>query len=240
MRSVVVFEWSCVATAHHDVELIAERLQRHRCLPIEERDEAIARAFIGGAVEDRIVGHQRIAGEVHLRDQARGERGTEDGEVNVRSAPGVVVILPGIGAGLDGDEAIAAFGVGDGVAAAGEIGIERRVVLIDRVGVAAGGVRLPDFDERVRERTAIFVNDAAGDDDAFADGFGVMLLGEVEGFYVDDVVAENGAGYFGDGVGEMNERLGRGAFLRGDVGRVEVFGLGAGMVAAIRAIGHGG
>ena len=201
MRSVVLFERSCVAAAHHDVELIAERVERHRRLHIEERDEAIAGAFVGGAVEDRIVGHQRIAGEIHLRDQARGESGAEDGKVNVRGAPGVVVILPGVRAGFDGDEAIAAFGVGDGVAAAGEVGIERRVVLIDGVRVAAGGVGLPDFDERVRKRAAVFVDDATRDDDAFADGFGVMLLGEVEGFYVDEIVAEDGAGDFGDGVG---------------------------------------
>jgi hypothetical protein len=39
-------------------------------------------------------------------------------------------------------------------------------------------------------------------------------------------------------VGEMDERLGWCAFLGRDVGGVEVFGLGAGVVAAIRANGH--
>ena len=142
--------------------------------------------------------HQRIAGEIHLRDQARGERGTKYRKVNVRGAPRVVVVLPGICAGLDGDEAIAAFGVGDGVAAAGEVWIERRVVLIDRVGVAACGVGLPDFDERVRQRLSVFIDDAAGDDDALAERLGGMLLGEIEGFYVDEVVAEDRAGDFGN------------------------------------------
>ena len=238
MRSVVVFERSCVAAAHHDVELIAERVERLRRLQVKQGDKSIASAFIGGAAEDRIVGHQRVAGKIHLRDQARGERGAEDREMNVCGAPGVVVILPRIGAGLDGDEAIAAFGVGDGVTAAGEVGIKRSVVLIDGVGVAASGVGLPDFDERVRKRAAVFVDDAAGDDDALADGFGVVLFGEVEGFYVDEVVVEDGASDFGEGVREMDERLGRGAFLGGDVGSVEVFGLRAGVIAAIGADGH--
>ena len=138
----------------------------------------------------------------------------------MRGAPSVVVILPRVRAGLDGDEAIAAFGVGDGVAAAGEVRIERSVVLIDGVGVAPGGVGLPNFDERVRECAAVFVNDAAGHDDAFADGLGLMLLRKVEGFHVDQVVAESGSGDFGDGVREVDKRLGRRAFLRGDVRRV--------------------
>jgi hypothetical protein len=81
------------------------------------------------------------------------------------------------------------------------------------MGIAAAGVGLPNFDERVRERISIFIDHAARDDDALADGLGVMLLGEVEGFYVDEVVAEDGAGDFGDCVSEMDEGLGRGAFL---------------------------
>ena len=170
-------------------------------MPIKKRDEAVAGTFIGGAAENRVVGHQRIAGEIHLRDRTRGECRAENGKVNVRGAPGVVMVLPWIRPGLDGDEAIATFGVSDGVAAAGEVGIERRVVLIDGVRVTAGGIGLPDFNERVRERPAVFIDDPTRDDDAFADGFGVMLLGEIEGFYVDEVVAEDRAGDFGECVG---------------------------------------
>ena len=137
--------------------------------------------------------------------------------MNVSSAPCVVMILPGIGARLDRDEAIAAFRIGDGMTTACEIRIEGSVVLIDRVGVAAGGVGLPDFDERVGKRLSVFIDDAAGNDDAFAEGLGGVLLGEIEGFSVDEVVAEDRAGDFGDRVGEVDERLGWGAFLRRDV-----------------------
>ena len=61
-----------------------------------------------------------------------------------------VVVPPRIGAGLDGDEAVAALGIGDGASGAGEIRVERGRVLVDDVDVAPGGVRLPDLDQRVR------------------------------------------------------------------------------------------
>src|SRR5579872_2424376 len=104
MRSAVLLERRRLAAAHHDVEAIAERVERHRRFPIEQRNQPIARAFVGSAIEDRIVCHQWIAREIHLRDQARRERGTKYRKVNVRSAPGVVVVLPWICARLDGDE----------------------------------------------------------------------------------------------------------------------------------------
>jgi hypothetical protein len=69
-------------------------------------------------------------------------------------------------------------------------------VLIDGVSIAAGGVGLPDFDERVRERAAVFVDDAAGDDDAFAERGGAVLFCEIERFDINEVVAEDGAGDF--------------------------------------------
>src|ERR1700722_9616616 len=109
MRSVVLLEWSRVAAAHHDVELIAERVERHRRFQIEKRNQTIARTFVGGAIEDGIVDHERITGKIHLADQARGERRTENRKVNVGGAPGVVGVLPGICARFYGAEALSAL-----------------------------------------------------------------------------------------------------------------------------------
>jgi hypothetical protein len=78
------------------------------------------------------------------------------------------MVAPGIGAGLDGDEAVAALVVGHHAALAREVGIERRVVLVARMDVAAAGVGLPDLDQGTRHRAPVLVDDAAGDDDAFA------------------------------------------------------------------------
>ena len=69
--------------------------------------------------------------------------------------PGVVVVLPGIGAGLDRDEAVAAVVVGHDAAAAREVRVERRRVLVDAMAVAAGRVGLPDLDQRVAHGTTV-------------------------------------------------------------------------------------
>ena len=214
MRSVVVFEGRGIAAAHHDVELIAKRMERHRGLPVEKRNQAIARALVGGAVENGIVGHEWVAGEIHLRDQASRECGAENREMYVGGAPGVVMVLPRIRAGLDGDEAIAPFGVGDSVAATGEIWVERRVVLIDGMCVAPGRVGLPDFHEGVRQRSTVLVGNAARDDDAFTDGFAVVLPGKIERFYIDEFFAEHRTRDFGKCLWKMHEWLGRCSFLR--------------------------
>jgi hypothetical protein len=172
------------AAAENDVELEAQGLFRFRGFPVEFGDQAIAGVLIGDAIEDGIEGQQRIAGEIHLRDQARGEGGPKHGEVNMRRTPGVMVVFPGVGAGANGDETIAALGIGDGVPAAGEIGIEWSVVLVHFVKVAAGGVGLPDFHEGVGNGAGVLIENAATDDDTLAEWFAVMLTREVEGFAV--------------------------------------------------------
>lgn len=95
----------------------------------------------------------------------------------MRGAPSVVVIFPGVFAGADGEEPVAALRVGEEAAFAGEIGIERRAALIESVEISAGGVGLPDFDEGVWNWASIFVQDLSANDDAWADGSAAMLLG---------------------------------------------------------------
>ena len=93
----------------------------------------------------------------------------EHREVDVGRTPGVVVIAPGIGAGLDGDEAVVAVRVRLRAAGAGEIRIERRGMLVDDMDVAAAGIGLPDFDQRVRHAAAVLVEHMAVHDDALAE-----------------------------------------------------------------------
>ncbi len=148
---------------------------------------------VGDRAEDRVVGEERVAGEVHLGDQPLGERRAEEREVDMGRAPGVVVIAPRVGAGLDGGERVAALVVGQTAADAGEVGVQRGRVLIALVGVPAGGVGLPDLDELTAYGAAGAVQDAAGDRDAFAERLAGMLPGEI-GVQVGDVRdAERGA-----------------------------------------------
>ena len=125
----------------------------HSGVVVSESNLAIRSSRAFGSRTDWKIGsyvEQRVAGEVHLRDEPLGERAPEDREVDVRRSPGVLVVAPRVGAGLDRDEAVAALVVGEAAAGAGEVRVERRRVLVDLVRVAAGRVRLPDLDERVR------------------------------------------------------------------------------------------
>src|ERR1700756_1839114 len=131
--SLASLHGSLLASTQHNIEAIAERRFRNGGIPIKHRNEALACLLIRGAVVDRIRREKWVAGKVHLRDQAGGERGTEEGEMNVGRAPCVVVIAPGIAARLHRDEAVMAIGVGQGVTTTGEVGIEWRIVLIDGV-----------------------------------------------------------------------------------------------------------
>ena len=67
----------------------------------------------------------------------------------------------GYGPGLDRDEAVAPLVVGDAAPDAGEVRVERRRVAVPAVAVAAGGVGLPDLDQRVAERPPVAVEHAA-------------------------------------------------------------------------------
>src|SRR3970040_3028643 len=91
--------------------------------------------------------------------------------------PPPVGVAPWIGARLDADEAIAPLLVGEAAPGAEKIGIERRVVLVGLVRVAAGRVRLPDLDERLGHGAAALVQHTAGHDDALPEGLPVLHPG---------------------------------------------------------------
>src|ERR1700677_1564410 len=83
------------------------------------------------------------------------------------------MIAPGIGAGLDRIKFVGPLVVGHASPGAQKVRIERRFVLISLVHVTAGRVGLPDFDQRVAHGAAVLIEDAAGDDDAFAERLAV-------------------------------------------------------------------
>ena len=136
-----------VAAADDDVEAVAERPVGLRQVLVELRHQPVARGGGGDRLEHRVDGEQRVAREVHLRHEPLGERAAEQREVDVVRPPRVRVVGPRVGAGLDGDEAVPAVGVGERPPGAREVRVERRGVLVGLVPVAAGGVGLPDLDQ---------------------------------------------------------------------------------------------
>src|SRR6267143_2020141 len=222
-----------IAATQHDVEAVGERPFRNGVLPVERRDQANTRFPVGDRVVHRVVLQQRVSRKIHLGDHAREEGGSKQREVNVRRAPGVVVVAPGILARPDADETVTAFGVGHGAPGAGEVRIERCSVLIGAVRIAPGRVRLPDFDQGVRHRLAVLVEHAPAHDNAFADWLAPVLAGEIVVGRLDVAVAEDRAGQLGQRLRRHDERLRRAALLRRGVRRVVVLRLGTRMKTAV-------
>jgi hypothetical protein len=120
-----------------------------------------------------------------------------------------VVIAPRVGAGLDGNETVITFRVRLRAAGAGEIRIERRGMLIDDMDVAAAGIGLPEFDQRVRHAAAVFIEHVAVHDDAFADRLSLALNGEVVIVRAHRLVAVDRPGQFRQRVTHRDQRLRR-------------------------------
>ncbi len=109
----------------------------------------------------------------------------EDREVDMRRAPVVDPVRPGIGAGLDGSEGVITVLVGYGPPTPSEIRIERCQIAFLLVAIAPAGIGLPEFDESPRNRPSALVEHAAMHDDPLADR-ALAGLGEI----VDQVVIE--------------------------------------------------
>src|SRR5271157_1159499 len=149
---------SGVTATQHNIKAEAKRDLRSGRRPIENRNQALARGFDGHTVIDGVEFEQRIAGEIHLRDKARGESGAEHREVDVLRAPGVVMIPPGIRAWANGDKTVAAFIISKGLPHSREIEIDRSIMLIRFVQIASGGIGLPNIHKTRRNAPAIFIN----------------------------------------------------------------------------------
>ena len=173
------------------------------------------------------------AGEVHLRDEARRERRAEQRQVDVRRAPGVVVVLPRVGAGLDRDDPVAAIVVAEAAPGAREVRVERRRMAIKLVDVAPGGIRLPDLDQGVSHGPAVAVEHAPGDDDALTERLARMLAREVVVERAHLPVPVDGPGDLGKRVRKHDQRSLRGAQAGADVIGIQVRRMLRGVVAAV-------
>ena len=75
--------------------------------------------------------------------------------------------------------------------------------------IATRGVRLPDFDERIRDRPRVGIEHAPGHDDALADRIAIALLREIEVVRFDHVEPEHRARNLGERRRQDDERLRR-------------------------------
>src|SRR5678815_4590450 len=87
--------------------------------------------------------------------------------MDVRRPPRVGMVQPRISPRFYREIAVFAPIVSHAAPSAREVGIERRVMLIDGMTIASSGIGLPDFDQRVGNGFIIFIQYPADDDDAF-------------------------------------------------------------------------
>jgi hypothetical protein len=88
------------AAFEDDVELVAECSFGLGGFEVEGRDHALLGFGVAHGLVDRVLTEERVAGEVHLRDETATESLPEEREVYVGWAPGVVVVLPRVGPGF--------------------------------------------------------------------------------------------------------------------------------------------
>ncbi len=90
--------------AQHDVEAVGQAIHGVGAAHVQARDQALYRVRVGDGLDDRAQRDQRVAFEIQLGDQARGDRRATDGEMDMRRAPVIGAVAPRVGAGLDGAE----------------------------------------------------------------------------------------------------------------------------------------
>ena len=200
----------------NDVESVAKAVLRDSRVPVEGSDEPIARGLMPDAVKDGVERQQLIARKIHLGDQSGGKRRSEYREVNVGGAPRIVVVAPRVGAGPDRFESKPASWVGDKGSAAGKVGVQRGVMLITRVKIAACCVRLPDLHQGSRNGPAIFVQNSSINQDPLADGFSMKAFRQIDGWHGFGR-NERWSGEFREGLRQTNQGLAGRSLHRGGV-----------------------
>src|ERR1700722_18892109 len=105
--------------------------------------------------------------------------------MNVRRAPCIVVISPRIRARPNRNKSKIPVLIGERVAAAFEIGIQRSIMLVHIVTVASRRISLPDLNKRVHNWPAIFIQHPPADNDALTKRFAMARTSEVTGLRVD-------------------------------------------------------
>src|SRR5215471_2818061 len=129
--------------------------------------------------------------------------------MNMGGTPRVVVIEPWIRARFDGYEPILPGLTSQCAASPTEIRIQRSGMLVLGMSVAACGVRLPNLDERIRNRPTVTVQNASADDDPLAEGFTRVLHSQVVVFLPYLFMPVDRSGNLGQRVRQKNQRLER-------------------------------
>ncbi len=101
--------------------------------------------------------------------------------------------------------------------------VERRVVLIEVVRVAAGRVRLPDLEQRVGERASAFIEHAASHDYALAQRLTTVKTCEIGIASADQLGAETRPRDLGERMFDSNRRMPRHPLVRARIGAVVVW-----------------
>src|SRR5271156_1074151 len=216
-----------VPTAQNDVKAIGKRVVRLGTFHVQPGDKTVACLFIRDAVEEGIERLQRVAGKIHLRDQPGEDPRAKERKMNMRGAPRIVMIAPGVCAGLDGLEVVVASLVGDHASRAAEVGIEGSMVLIDLMPIASGGVCLPDLNQCATNRAAVFIQDAAMDKNTFSNRLSLVPISKVIVMQTDQAMAEDRPGLLGKSAWQHNKRVPRGPRDGRSVGRIVVVRLRA-------------
>src|SRR3984957_11591601 len=127
--------------------------------------------------------------------------------MDMRWTPCIGMVTPGIRAGLHRHEPVLAIRVRQGSARAREVRIQRSAMIVLGVRISPCRVRLPDLDESMRARPAIFVQNAPGQEDACSQRMAPMLTGQDVVRLADGVVTKYRAAQFRNRVRQLDERL---------------------------------
>src|SRR5215471_10900710 len=205
-RSWLVLHRGFVAAAQDDIEPVAKAVFRDGRVPVEQGDQPFPRCLASDAIEYGIKRQERVAREIHLSDQAGSKCRAENREMDVCWTPGIVMVAPRVFARTNGFKSKAAFRVGNKRRAAGEVRVERGIMLIAGVKVAPGGIGLPDLDKGPSNGPTILVQNPPAHQDPFPEGFPVRTFGHINRLEVFRW-REYGAGEFGDGLRQVDQRL---------------------------------
>src|SRR5260370_25055057 len=145
--------------------------------------------------------------------------------MNMCGTPGVVMVTPGVCTRPDGDEAIAACSVCERVSTSDKVRIQRSVVLVSLVQITSCGIRLPHFDERMRNWPRVLIHHSAAHNDPFAERLAAVLSRQIASLHIGRFFSEQRPRYFRKRVRQINQRFRWSTFDGGHVQRMQMLRL---------------
>src|SRR6266849_2609749 len=142
--------------------------------------------------------------------------------MNMRGTPRVLMIAPGIRTWPYSNEAISPFTIRECVTAPGEIRIQRSVVLVRLMQIASGRIRLPNFDERMRNRPRVLIHHSPAHDNSFAKRFAAVRPRQIASLHIDRLFSKQRPRHFRKRVRYIHQRLRRRALNGGHVRRMKM------------------